>query len=201
MSRARRQAQRGVVLFIALIVLVAMSLAGVALIRSVDTGQVISGNLAFRQAALHLGDNGIEAARKWLMDQSATTLQSDNPGVTDGGGYYANWAENLDLLGNKTATTADDFNWNSAINVTTPAPPAGYTVSWVIHRLCRTPGDPSGTTCLKLAGVISSTATGTKGAAAFGSMAISVPTSATFRVTVRVVGPRNATSYVQAVIF
>jgi len=198
---ARRKAQQGVVLFIALIVLVAMSLAGVALIRSVDTGQVISGNLAFRQAATHIADNGVEAARTWLLAQSSTTLQSDTPGVTDGGGYYANWAENLDLLGNKTSTTSDDYNWGTATNVTTPAPPTGYAVSYVIHRLCRQTGDPSGTTCVKLAGVASSSASGTKGAAAFGSMAISVPTSATYRVTVRVVGPRNATSYVQAIIF
>ena len=201
MRFARRTAQQGVVLFIALIVLVAMSLAGVALIRSVDTGQVISGNLAFRQAAMHVADNGIEAARTWLIAQGSTTLQSDTPGVTGGGGYYANWAENLDLLGSKTATTSDDYNWSTAINVTSPAPPTGYTVSYVIHRLCRQTGDASGTTCVKLAGVVSSSASGTKGAAAFGSMAISVPTSATYRVTVRVLGPRNATSYVQAVIF
>ena len=206
MNRARRmirrplhRAQRGVVLFIALIVLVAMSLAGVALIRSVDTGSVIAGNLAFRQAAMHVGDNGIEAARTYLLATSSATLYND--GAT-GSGYFANWAENLDLLGNKTATTSDDFDWSAnAINVTTPAPPTGYTVSYVIHRLCKGTGDPSGVTCVKLAGAAGSTASGTKGAAAFGSMASSVPQSATYRVTVRVVGPRNATSYVQAVVY
>ena len=41
-----RTAQRGVVLFFALIALVAMSLAAVALIRSVDTSTIIAGNLA-----------------------------------------------------------------------------------------------------------------------------------------------------------
>lgn len=201
MSRTARRAQRGVVLFIALIVLVAMSLAGVALIRSVDTGSVIAGNIAFRQTAMHVGDNGIEAARTWLLGQSSSDLYNDTPGITGGTAYYANWAENLDLLGNKTATTSDNFDWSTALNVTAPAPPAGYTVSYIIHRLCKSTGDPASITCVKLQGVVSSSASGTKGAAAFGTMAISVPSSATYRVTVRVVGPRNAVSYVQAVVY
>jgi Tfp pilus assembly protein PilX len=201
MSRTARRAQRGVVLFIALIVLVAMSLAGVALIRSVDTGSVIAGNIAFRQTAMHVGDNGIEAARTWLLGQSSSDLYNDTPGITGGTAYYANWAENLDLLGNKTTTASDNFDWSTALNVTAPAPPAGYTVSYIIHRLCKSTGDPASITCVKLQGVVSSSASGTKGAAAFGTMAISVPSSATYRVTVRVVGPRNAVSYVQAVVY
>lgn len=199
--RSLQRAQRGVVLFIALIVLVAMSLAGVALIRSVDTGSVIAGNLAFRQSAMHVGDNGIEAARTWLLGTASSVLYNDTPGITGGGGYYASWAENLDLLGTKTVSTTDDYNWSTAVNVTTPAPPAGFTVSYVIHRLCKQTGDPLSVTCVKLTGAASSAAAGTRGAAAFGSMAIAVPQSATYRVTVRVVGPRNATSYVQAIIF
>ncbi len=46
-----------------------------------------------------------------------------------------------------------------------------------------------------------STASGTKGAAAFGSFAISTATEAFFRITVRVIGPRNTVSYVQAVVY
>jgi Tfp pilus assembly protein PilX len=190
-----------VVLFIALIVLVAMSLAGIALIRSVDTGQVIAGNIAFRQTAMHVGDNGIEAARNWLLGQASTDLFNDNPGVTGGTGYYAQWAEALDLLGNKTTSTSDDFNWSTAIDVASPAPPSGYTVSYVIHRLCKSTGDPASITCVKLQGTTSSAESGTKGAASFGTMAISVPSIATYRVTVRVVGPRNAVSYVQAIVY
>jgi len=53
---------RGAVLFIALIVLVAMSLAGIAIMRSVDTATLIAGNLAFKQGTMHSSDNGIEQA-------------------------------------------------------------------------------------------------------------------------------------------
>ena len=61
-SSVVRRKQRGVSLIIAMIALVAMTLAGLALIRSVDTSNVISGNLAFRQASLHATDVGVEAA-------------------------------------------------------------------------------------------------------------------------------------------
>lgn len=200
MRATRRSRQRGVVLFIALIVLVAMSLAGIALIRGVDTGSVIAGNIAFRQTAMHVGDNGIEAARNWLLGQAATALYYDNTGA----GYYATWAPNVVLVGTPTGSQVA-FDWSTAINVTTPAPPAGYSVSYVLHRMCSYVGNPSSLdgpgSCVKLQGVVSSSETGTKVQAQFGQMAISVPSIATYRVTVRVVGPRNAVSYVQAVVY
>ena len=59
---AIRHRQRGVSLVIALIALIAMTLAGLALIRAVDTTNLISGNLAFRQATLHTTDVGVETA-------------------------------------------------------------------------------------------------------------------------------------------
>ena len=56
--------QQGVVLFIALIVLVAMSLAGVAMVRSVDTSLGIAGNLAFKQSTIQGSDLGRDHARR-----------------------------------------------------------------------------------------------------------------------------------------
>jgi type IV pilus assembly protein PilX len=198
MRYALRKTQQGLVLFVALIVLVAMSLAGIALLRSVDTGTIVAGNLAFRQAAMHVGDLGVESARTYLMGVTpAATLYNDNGGA----GYYAQWAEDIDLLGNKTVLTTDDFDWSTAVSVTSPTPPSGYTVRYVIHRLCQQTGDPASVTCVKQSGTASATGGGTKGAAAFGTMAISVPTNALYRITVRVLGPRNSTSYIQAVVF
>ena len=202
MNRAVRRAQEGVVLFIALIVLVAMSLAGVALMRNVDTGTVIAGNLAFRQSAMHVADIGVEAGRNWLMNVSPmATLYNDQPGIAGGAAYFANWGENVDLLGNDVDPLKVDYNWNNAMVVTSPAPPSGYEVRYVIHRLCKQTGDPASITCVKQTGNTTSVASGTKGAASFGVYAISVPTNALYRITVRVKGPRNSISYVQAVVF
>jgi type IV pilus assembly protein PilX len=54
--------QRGVVLFVALIAMVVMSLAGVALIRSVDTTGSVAGNLAFREASVPAVNMAVEEA-------------------------------------------------------------------------------------------------------------------------------------------
>ena len=201
MSRALRRSQEGVVLFIALIVLVAMSLAGVALLRGVDTGTIIAGNLAFRQTSTHVGDLGVEAARAWLIGQSTSDLYVDQAASH----YYATWQTNLDLLASDP--TKADYDWTLSVPIpsgSTYEPPSGYSVRYVIHRLCEGSGDPTGSSanCVKVAsGAAGTAASGTKGAAAYGTYAISVPTSAIYRVTVQVTGPRNARSYVQTTLY
>ncbi|MBI1173807.1 MAG: hypothetical protein GC139_00910 [Sideroxydans sp.] len=69
--------QRGVVLLIALIVLVAMTLAGIGMMRSVDTGIVITGNMAFKQTTVHAGDVGIDEGYTALMNIANST--ADKP--------------------------------------------------------------------------------------------------------------------------
>ena len=80
--------QEGVVLLISLIVLVAMTLAAIALVRSVDTTNIIAGNLAFQQAATNAGDLGSEQAIDWIQTQATgTSLYVDNFAA----GYAATW--------------------------------------------------------------------------------------------------------------
>lgn len=67
--------QRGVVLLIALILLVVMTLAGIGMMRSVDTGSVIAGNMAFKQATLNAADAGTSAAFNALI----AAANSSNP--------------------------------------------------------------------------------------------------------------------------
>ncbi len=81
-SPARHDAQRGVVLFIALLVMVALSLAGIALIRSADTATTVAGNLAFKQATEYTVDRSIEQAVKVLFDPAADPTAS-NPVIKD----------------------------------------------------------------------------------------------------------------------
>ena len=59
--------QRGMVLLIALIVLVAMTLAAIGMMRSVDTTTVIAGNVAFKQTTLQSADQGISTAYSALL--------------------------------------------------------------------------------------------------------------------------------------
>lgn len=196
MFRSRRR-QRGVILFIALIVLVAMSLAGIALIRSVDTANVIAGNLAFRQGATVAGDWGLEQARAWLLTNATadpTRLYNNQPAVTNGNGYWASWTGNLDFTGSDPAVP--DFNWATAISVGTDA--AGNQVSWVIHRLCQTTGDPAAQNCIRSSSGGSSS--GSKGGVTYGQLNLSQGTQIFYRVTARIVGPRNTVAYVQSIM-
>jgi type IV pilus assembly protein PilX len=189
---AARQAQCGAILFIALIVLVAMSLAGLALMRGVDTGTLIASNLAFKQSATAAGDLGIEAGRNWLLSNGGPSLYVDMPGSA----YYSTFQTNVDLVGGDPTKTP--FDWTTATSAGTDA--AGNQVSYVIQRLCDLPGDPATVNCIRASGA-SSTSASTKGAAAYGGYAISAPTGAFYRITVRVLGPRNTVSIVQATVY
>src|SRR5205809_7046317 len=72
--------ERGVVMFIALLVMVALSLTGIALIRSAVTATVVAGNLAFKQAAVYAVDRSIEQAVSALFFPSAGM---PNPVIAD----------------------------------------------------------------------------------------------------------------------
>jgi hypothetical protein len=135
--------QRGVVLFFALIALVAMSLAAVALIRSVDTGAMIAGNLAFKQAAIGAGNSGVEAAKSWLDATQAANDAKDVLSDTThafnlddaANGYYSN----ADLALRLTDSSALPYiKWDGTDSVCLPEDSAGNTVCYVIQRMCRT---------------------------------------------------------------
>jgi type IV pilus assembly protein PilX len=71
-SSPHRNTQKGVVLFVALVVLVAMSLAGISMMRTADTNTQIAGNLAFRQSALQAAEAAFEQAINKVGQITAT---------------------------------------------------------------------------------------------------------------------------------
>jgi Tfp pilus assembly protein PilX len=196
--RSRPNRQRGVTLFVALVVLVAMSLAGIALMRSVDTNILIAGNLAFRQAATAAADRGVEAARDYLTaNTSGSTLWNDQATA----GYYATWQSTIDLTGTDPAKT--DFNWNSDGQLAIANDAGSNEIRYVIHRICQLPGDPNtaAANCVKTTTTATGgSAGGTKGAVTYGGQALPGVQVIYYRVTVRVLGPRNTRSFVQAVL-
>jgi type IV pilus assembly protein PilX len=77
-----RKKQTGVVLFVALIVLVVMTLGGISMMRAADTGTQIAGNLAFRQSALQAAETAFEQAmQKVSLISNSGASTSDNPGL------------------------------------------------------------------------------------------------------------------------
>lgn len=191
--------QSGLALVIALIVLVAMTLASIGMIRSIDTSVMIAGNMAFRQGAAVAGDAGVEAARTWLMSNGAL-LTNDSTA----NGYYANSQSNLDLTGNKTPDdTSDDVAWNGT-GISQPKclamDNAGNTVCYIIHRLCNTSGTAiSSSSCAVKQSSKSGSNTGGKRQMETyqeGSWT-EVANQTYYRITVRTAGPRNNTGYIQ----
>lgn len=185
--------QRGVVLIIALVVLVAMSLGGVAIMRSVDTSALIAGNIAFKQRTLAAADAGIETAIKWISD-NRLNLNTDNAGA----GYFSSLSRTVGRFAWET-----DAAWAGAKLVGEDA--AGNTVHYVIHRMCTLAGQSFNATDQSCAtdtgatdGTISAPAEGASSVA--GAPGFTAPPRVYLRVTVRSTGPRNAKSYVQAMV-
>jgi len=192
------RAQQGVVLFVALIILVAMTLAGIALMRSVDTNVLIAGNLAFRQANTMYADTGVEAARAWLSANTAALINNQPAGALH---YWANYQLGLNFLGTDPDPTKN-YNWSQAAVVAAPDP--AFSISYVIHRLCGGAGAPADAAaqCMQASagGGSGTSGLGTKGVVTYGVQALPGISTIYYRVTVRVIGPRNTLSYVQAIL-
>jgi type IV pilus assembly protein PilX len=196
--------QRGVVLFFALVALLAIMLAAVALIRSVDTSTMIAGNLAFKQAATTSGDAGTEAAIGWLgatqAANSAINVLTDAThafNVTDAAsGYYSNSDPALSLFA--------DATWDAITAIAAVTDSSGNTIRYVIQRTCRTPGVAIKDADCLFSGAVQNTS----------GQNIPLPQDVCsgpgcpvagqtpmIRITSRVKGPKNTASYVQAFVY
>ncbi|MCB1964653.1 MAG: hypothetical protein KDI64_01005, partial [Candidatus Accumulibacter sp.] len=137
--------QRGVVLLVALIILVALTLAGVALLRSVDTANLIAGNLSFHQAAIHAGERSTELAITNWLEPNNSLGDPDLHDNSAGNGYRA-------MREDPPGTDSWDKFWTDTLAAQAVAgtpDAAGNTVSYVIHRLCDGVGAPHVVNCAK----------------------------------------------------
>jgi len=186
--KSRSAKQAGVVLFIALIALIVMSLAAVALIRSVDTNTMIAGNLSFKQSALISADSGVETALSWLgVDRNL-----DNNIISSG--YYASFSEDAKAL-------ADGNNAKPATgaNITAGLDSSGNTIRYVIERMCKNTGAANTSHCLYgPAGEDENS----KSNCDLSNPCVGEPTGALlYRITTKVTGPKNTVSYSQAFVY
>lgn len=210
--RVLRQAQRGISLLFALMALVILALGAVALTRSVDTGTLIMGNLAFKQDTLSASASGTEQALGWLQTNiSGNTLNANDPSH----GYYASSIDKLDPTGMHTSASnkLPLVNWDGDCNGAalgtfencdvlpfTGTTVNGNKVQWVITRLCDNVGAPSGTNlCVRPAVTATSTAL-ERGELNPGGRISSGIASPYFRVIVRVEGPRSTVSFTETLV-
>lgn len=184
-SAERRQ--KGVVLIVALIMLLVMIIGSTALVRTVDTGSLISGNLAFKRGATMAADVATAQAIAFLGNRLDNhSLDIDIPAA----GYYAslptafvvtatNGSPRIDWDANNCGETARTANCLTAQPSSAPDA-AGNISSYVIHRLCKSPGGMT---------------------PACASIKTDAGDSAgLYRITTRISGPRGTLSFVETLV-
>jgi len=193
--RSRPQRQRGVVLFVALIAMVILSLAGVALVRSVDTSTGVAGNIAFRQASIAAVNDAIENAVNAVFKAKTIPTQTDHHMPSH---YYAaiqpgEKANGVpDVLAGDYATMNGKYS-GAGLPAPVADPVSGVEVRYVIERVCNAVGGLTTATCDTLPPKVSPAGTDNK------YKPIPLPPIPNFRVTVRVDQPAtNTLTYAQA---
>lgn len=212
--------QDGVVLVIALIALVAITLASFALYRSVQTGLSAAGNIAFRSSATAISDIPMNKGMDWLQAYAAPD-PTNTYTTSASGSYYAEWMSSCDLTGNRTPLDrTDDINWDGTLSnpncnvraASVAGLPAGYSGSYFVVRTCSCAGAPlaacpDGTenVCATPPGAGMELGHGTydyvyRRLSRSESTKVPAPVSPYFRVIARIVGPRNTVSFTETIV-
>jgi Tfp pilus assembly protein PilX len=191
LMRSPKSTQRGITLFLSLIVLVAMMLSGIALFRTSDSAILVAGNIALQKSATRFGDLGTEHAVNRIITAGSGVLYTTAGGM--GAGYVAN------ALSDAPAATQTWAEWWDVYSVA-HAPfdmaqdaTTGNQVSYLIQRLCAGEGQPYFSTpcsgppppsvecpeppCAELP-----------------------PKAVYYRITNRISGPNNTRSFVQTLV-
>ncbi|MBT2300812.1 pilus assembly protein PilX [Variovorax paradoxus] len=221
----RRGAQRGASLIFALLTLVALMLATLALVRSVDTSTLLLGNLGFKQDATSSADQATRQAINWLTLNNAS-LNTSVPASA----YYAATLElaadgttvqpPIDVTGSQLANTtvrqlvdwdgdgcgyaaSGTFTGGCAVLSASAGTINGNTARYVIFRLCSKPGDYTTDTSISCAKPIASTGNtaSKRGELNYSDSARFAGNSGPYyRIVVRVQGTRNTASYTETIV-
>lgn len=205
------QQQRGMSLLFALMALVVISLASVALVRSVDTSALVIGNLGFKQDANAAAAPAAEQAIKFLIQNNGATLYVDHADL----GYYATSRDSMDATGQSTdkgravidwggtgcSSYASDSYGGVCMKASAEFPVGANMARFVITRLCAMEGDPSGNDCAVSAGG-SQTPGGAKAGQDYGYRFLPMKSSSQqyYRVVVRVKGARGTVAFTETIV-
>ena len=190
--------QRGVVLFIALVVMVALSLAAIALIRSVDTSTTVIGNLAFRQASILPASMAVEEASAALFQDAdiphaVRIVSLDANQLSEN--YFSTWQNSDDARGIPAQLQKRSAYTQARMLVASDTSLSGTQteVRYVIERMCTIAAPATDQNCnlLPPLGPFGTTT---------GDSSLKIPSPPFYRVTIRIDGPQNTASFVQAML-
>lgn len=207
--------QRGVSLLFAMMTLVVLALAAVALVRSVDTGSLVIGNLGFKQDTTAYAERASEEAITFLSANVASNaLDSHVPDE----GYYATSYQTLDPLNSTPGTvTRSVVDWTGdgcatyssgtytggCLSPKTSVSANGNTTQYVISRMCESQlaATDSSNVC---ASPLTTTASAspTRGAVDYQNSArFGLPGAGPyFRIVVRTAGARNTATFTETIV-
>ena len=175
-SASPRRAQRGVTVLVVLMLMSVMVLGGLALARMTEIGTLSTGNNASREASLQASEVGINTA--YTAVKALTNEEANS------GNWYWATTQAADANGIPSVT------WSSAPEVVV----GSYSVRYVVERLCSTaPVTDMLRQCLvRQVPQI--------GSGRVGSEDVDPPNTRQFRITVRILGPKDAETWVQSLV-
>ncbi len=212
------RSQSGIVLFFALLALAVMSIAAVALIRSVDTNALLSGNMVFRQSASAASNVALEGvAENIAKNISLANSVRHFPGQ----GYYANCSRfdmqpDDSICDGARLTTMSWDNTNSRLvpdqtdgnaEIHNGVDRQGNQIRYVIERMCNFNQAEinAGNAAMDAARCLMASSTACR-------PPIDIPggpeqppcpnqaTSPLYRLTLRISGPKNTLTFMQSFI-
>lgn len=196
---------RGMVLLMTLVILVIMTLSSLAMMKLMGSGVTSAGNIAFRQAAVRVGDLGVEGARAWLAGQTALALQSDIPAS----GYYSFDDPTFSPVTFNFPVAGAQYCSSQPCVAGTNDTFSGYQIYYVIHRMalpagqnlpCAAPAAGCAQPPPASVSVTNSGNSATAGTSYQGQVSGSTGL-VYYRITAKVVGPRFNNRYVQAFVY
>jgi type IV pilus assembly protein PilX len=204
--------QRGVSMLFALCALAVLTLGAVALVRSIDTGMLVLGNLGFKKDAVAAGSVATEAAITWLQNNNANDgLDVDKEDL----GYYATSPSNLDPTGATLAMATSTVvlpDWNGdgckdivtkslVCRATRDAPVNGdNTVRYLITRLCQNPGKNDGGNNCVVPVTAQAGDSSQRGALKPGGRFNNFSSGTAYRILTRTVGTRGTVAYTETLV-
>ncbi|WP_324902453.1 hypothetical protein [Noviherbaspirillum sp.] len=181
-----RSRESGSVLLIALIILIIITAATLSVVRSMDIGNVISGNFAFKQAAMQVSDRGITDATNNL----AAIVAGGGGNADQANRYFSTRRNDVDSLGVPSAVNWSNVQCRDEDNNDCDADKdtGKYRVQYVIERQC------SDNPVLSDPQSVKTNCDYEVREASPEQLAVR------YRIIVRVRGPRNATGMVEAMV-
>jgi type IV pilus assembly protein PilX len=179
--RASGDRQRGVTMVVVLILLTVMLLGALAMARHLESATVAAGSTAMRDSALQASEVGLNTAFRAVRNLPDLTAEN-----TAAGNWYWPTPQAVDASG------VPQINWNSAPEVLV----GNNSVRYVVERVCDVAvvTDPMRECLVRLPTVTALLSAKDQ------DDKLEAISSRQFRITVRVVGPRDTTVFVQSLV-